>query len=73
MGAVWSFSSNGGNEARIPVSPLYKRPTVIAAVLFLLILTGPPRFRVRDPEASLRGDRDWVVILRVVVWELGAS
>jgi hypothetical protein len=60
----------GANLPRIPVHLLYKRPTVIAAALFLLILSGPPRFRIRDPEASLRGDMDWVVILHAVVWGL---
>jgi hypothetical protein len=60
----------GANLLRIPVHVLYKGPTVIAAALFLLILSGPPRFRIRDPEASLRGDIDWVVILHAVVWGL---
>lgn len=54
----------------LALSLLYKRPTVIAAALFLLVLSGPPRFRIRDPEASLRGDVDWVVILHLVVWGL---
>ena len=49
---------------------LHKQPTFTAAALFLLILSGPPKLRVRDPEASLRGDTDWVVILHVVVWAL---
>jgi len=49
---------------------LYKRPTVVAAALFLSILSGPPRFRFRDPEASLRSEMDWVVMLHVVVWGL---
>jgi O-Antigen ligase len=49
---------------------LYKRPTAVAALLFVSILSGPPRFRVRDAEASLRGDLDWVVILHIAVWAL---
>lgn len=49
---------------------LHNRPTFTAVGLFLLILSGPPRFRFRDPEASLRGDIDWVVILHVLVWGL---
>jgi len=56
------------NPTRIPLYFLYRRPTVIAAALFLLILSGPPRFRARDPEASLRGEMDWIVILHAVVW-----
>lgn len=47
---------------------LWTRPTFTGAVLFLLILSGPPRIRIRDPEASLRGDVDWVVVLHVIVW-----
>ncbi len=48
----------------------HKQPTFTAAILFLLILSGPPKLRARDPEASLRGDTDWVVMLHVVVWGL---
>ena len=56
------------NPPHFALSLLYRRPTVIAATLFLLILSGPPRFRIRNPEASLRGEMDWVVILHAVVW-----
>ncbi|OLB17188.1 MAG: hypothetical protein DMG58_13390 [Acidobacteria bacterium] len=58
------------NPRRIVQDFLYKRPTFTAAALFLLILSGPPRFRIRDGGASLRGEIDWVVILHVVVWTL---
>src|ERR1700739_2247458 len=60
--------------ARLP-TPVMVRPRFIrkgssflATVLFFLIFSGPPRLRIRDPEASLRGEVDWVVILHVVVW-----
>jgi len=49
---------------------VYKRPTFTAAALFVLILSGPPKLRIRDPEASLHGDIDWVVILHLIVWGL---
>jgi O-antigen ligase len=49
---------------------LHQRATLAATTLFLLVLSGPPKFRFRDPEASLRGDTDWVVILHVAVWAL---
>ena len=70
-----SFSSvglltTGAESSGLPLTILYKRPTIVAAVLFLSILSGPPRFRMRDPEASLRGDLDWVVILHAAVWGL---
>lgn len=48
----------------------WKKPTFTAAALFLLIFSGPPRLRLRDPEASLHGDIDWVVVLDVAVWGL---
>ena len=48
----------------------HRRPTIAAAAVFLLALSGPPRLRIRDPEASLRGELDWVVILHLVVWGL---
>jgi len=47
---------------------LNKRATLTATVLFLLMLSGPPRLRIRDPEASLHGDIDWVVVFNIVVW-----
>lgn len=57
-------------EKRPFLAPLFfhRRPTIAAAVVFLLALSGPPRLRLRDPEASLRGEFDWVVILHLVVW-----
>jgi hypothetical protein len=52
---------------------LCKHPTFTAAALFLLILSGPPRLRFRDLEASLRGETDWVVFVHIVVWGLAGS
>jgi hypothetical protein len=46
----------------------HKQPTITAAAIFLLALSGPPRLRIRDPESSLRGEMDWVVILHLAVW-----
>src|SRR5271165_3207574 len=37
-------------------------------VLFFLLLSGPPKFRLRDPTASLYGEIDWVVMFQVAVW-----
>jgi hypothetical protein len=42
----------------------------IATALFFMMFSGPPRLRIRDGEASLRGEMDWVVILHAVVWAL---
>jgi len=45
-----------------------RHPSTVASILFFLLFSGPPRFRQRDPTASLRGDIDAVVILHVLVW-----
>jgi O-antigen ligase len=47
--------------------------TFVATLLFLLMYSGPPKFRIRDPEASLHGDMDWVVVLHIVVWGLAGA
>jgi O-antigen ligase len=47
---------------------VYRQATVATTLLFLSLFSGPPRFRIRDGEASLRGDMDWVVILHILVW-----
>jgi hypothetical protein len=45
----------------------HEKPSLLAGALFLLLFSGPPRFRDRDPLASLRGDMDAVVILHAIV------
>ena len=52
---------------------VYRRATFVPTLLFLLMYSGPPRFRIRDGEASLRGDIDWVVVLHVLVWGLAGA
>ena len=49
---------------------LHKYPAFTVGALFVLMLSGPPRLRFRDLEASLRGDTDWVVASHVVIWGL---
>jgi hypothetical protein len=39
---------------------------------FFALFSGPPRLRARDPLASLQGEIDWVVILHIMVWLIGA-
>jgi hypothetical protein len=58
------------NSNRLSIRLLRKHPTLIASVLFLLIMSGPPKLRIRDPEASLRGDIDWIVLFHLIVWGL---
>jgi O-antigen ligase len=69
--------SRHGKLSRLEVrsKPLfvYPRATFTATLLFLLIYSGPPKFRLRDTEASLRGDVDWVVALHILVWGLAGA
>ena len=46
------------------------KPGLVASTLFLLLFSGPPRFRYRDPTASLEGEIDTVVIVHAIVWGL---
>ncbi len=46
-------------------------PTWFESVLFLLLMSGPPKFRGRDPFASLEGAIDMVVIVHVAIWLVG--
>jgi len=39
---------------------------------FFALFSGPPRIRARDPLASLKGEIDWVVMLHILVWLIGA-
>ena len=48
-------------------SPLTS-PPLIYRVLFFLLLSGPPKFRLRDPSDSLAYAFDWVIMLQVIVW-----
>ena len=45
-----------------------ERPHIFTEILFLLLLSGPPMFRGRDPMASLRGEIDAVVVFQLLVW-----
>jgi hypothetical protein len=44
------------------------RPSLGTRVLFFLLLSGPPKFRLRDPSASLDSTIDWVIVLQIIVW-----
>lgn len=47
------------------------RPSVAGSLLFVALASGPPKLRVRDPEASLRGEVDWAVMVQLAVWLAG--
>jgi len=50
----------------------YAGPRKFEILLFLALFSGPPRLRARDPMASLHGEIDWVVLLHLLVWVIGA-
>ncbi len=41
---------------------------LFVTILFLLVFSGPPKFRVRESAASLYGELDFVLILQIIVW-----
>jgi len=43
-------------------------PSWVAGALFVLLFSGPPSLRLRDPEASVQGIIDPTVIVQVSVW-----
>jgi len=47
------------------------KPNWLDSLLFLALMSGPPKFRGRDPYASLTGAIDLVVIVHIVVWTCG--
>lgn len=47
-------------------------PKFYELLIFLLMFSGPPRFRTRDVMASFRGEIDWVVMLNLIIWAVGA-
>jgi hypothetical protein len=48
------------------------KPRVYETLLFIALLSGPPRLRERDPFASLAGNADWSVLLNAAVFGLAA-
>jgi O-antigen ligase len=46
-------------------------PKWFDSLLFLALMSGPPKFRGRDPFASLAGVIDLVVVLHIAVWTCG--
>jgi hypothetical protein len=47
-------------------------PSLWDKVVFVLLLSGPPKFRLRDPTDSLDNIVDWVVLLQIAVWGIAA-
>ncbi len=49
------------------------KAAVFTTILFLLIFTGPPKFRVREVDASLSGELDFALIVQVIVWLIAGA
>src|SRR5438477_8053641 len=62
---MWSLAMTESRRIIPVVEQL--RPGWAVTLLFVLLFSGPPSFRIRDPEASLVGEIDYVVILRLLV------
>jgi hypothetical protein len=62
-----------GHAASGPsVLPRFATPRFVDLLVFLLLMSGPPQFRVRDPAASLRGETDAAILFKLAVWGCGA-
>src|SRR4030095_12509829 len=54
-------------------SPLFApAPTWLESLLFLTLMTGPPKFSEREVTASLAGEIDLMVMIHTAVWASGA-
>ena len=49
------------------------KPKIYDTLLFIALLSGPPKLRVRDPLESLDNVVDWAVLLNLGVWVCGAA
>lgn len=60
-------------RSRLPVRPTQPPggPRWFDSLLFVVLMSGPPKLRGRDPFASLAGTIDSVVALQVGIWVLG--
>jgi O-antigen ligase len=54
-----------------PSTRLAHVPSWFDSLLFLALMSGPPKFRDRDPVSSLEGVIDVVVVIHIVIWICG--
>ncbi len=57
--------------ANVRVNWAARSPTQLESLLFLALMSGPPKFRGRDPTASLTGAIDLVALVQIAVWLCG--
>lgn len=51
---------------------MLSKPKFYDTLLFVVLLSGPPKLRVRDPLESMESVVDWSVLLNLGVWACGA-
>ena len=54
-----------------PSTRIAHAPTWVDSLLFLALMSGPPKFRDRDTFASLSGEIDLVVLVHITIWACG--
>jgi O-antigen ligase len=54
-----------------PSTRVARAPHWFESLLFLALMSGPPKFRYRDPSASLAGQIDSTVAIQIGVWACG--
>src|SRR5262245_26123413 len=54
-----------------PSARIAHAPNWFESILFLALMSGPPKFRERDPIASLAGEIDLAVMIQIGVWACG--
>ena len=59
-------------QSALPRARVVPTPAWYESLLFVALMSGPPKFRVRDMNASLSGDIDSVVLVHLAVWACGA-
>src|SRR5687767_6863078 len=54
-----------------PSTRVAHAPNWFDSLLFLALMSGPPKFRDRDPFASLAAEIDLAVLIQIGVWTCG--
>jgi len=62
------MSASKQDQALVRDISSYAQPTLLTTVIFFLLFSGPPSFRLRDPQDSLEKVIDPTVILQASVW-----
>jgi O-antigen ligase len=50
------------------ISTMVDKPGWVVSTLFFLLVTGPPKFRSRDLDASVRGEVDFAIFVQIAVY-----